>query len=207
MNTKLNLIWAQTLDGVIGVNGELPFRLPNDLKRFKELTNGHAVLMGRKTWQSLPAGSRPLPKRDNYVLSRYKDYKATGATVINDANEVFQLLHTLGDKELFVIGGSSLYEMFLPYAQNVYVTFIKKSIPVNEEDIFTYAPFPQLVGMMKDNELRMANRHRYKTEIGGYQYDTPKGDIVIDNGIETEFVHYVRMKPVEVQLTPYKPLP
>lgn len=114
---SLHLIVAHDETLLIGRDGDLPWRLPNDLKYFKALTLGQTVLMGRKTWESLPR--RPLPGRENRVLTRDAGYLAEGA----------QVFHTLDaalappmQGELFVIGGASLYALCLPLARRLYVT-------------------------------------------------------------------------------------
>ena len=83
MSDGLTLIAALARNGVIGNNNALPWHLPEDLKHFKELTTGHAVIMGRKTWESLPARFRPLPGRQNIVVTRDPAYEAPGATVVD----------------------------------------------------------------------------------------------------------------------------
>ena len=83
----LGLIWAQSPSGVIGRAGGIPWRLPEDQARFKELTLGHTVVMGRLTWESLPSKVRPLPGRRNVVVTRQADYMADGATVVGSLDE------------------------------------------------------------------------------------------------------------------------
>ena len=116
---KLHLIVAHDERFLIGRDGDLPWRLPNDLKHFKALTLGHTVLMGRKTWESLPR--RPLPGRDNRVLSRDPHYLAPGATVFH---ELADALAPPAQGELFVIGGAALYGLCLPLATRLYVTLV-----------------------------------------------------------------------------------
>ncbi|MDE1548461.1 dihydrofolate reductase [Jeotgalibaca caeni] len=113
------LIWAEDEQGAIGKDGGLPWRLPNDMKFFKNTTMGHTVLMGRKTFESMKR--RPLPGRNNIVLTRQKDYEAPGATVIHDLDS----LHTMiKGKDMYVIGGSEIYQMFLPLADVLWRTKI-----------------------------------------------------------------------------------
>ena len=104
----MGLIWAQSPSGVIGRAGGIPWRLPEDLARFKELTMGHTVVMGRLTWESLPRKVRPLPGRRNVVLTRQADYMAEGATVVRSLDEA------LTDDETWVIGGEQIYALALP---------------------------------------------------------------------------------------------
>lgn len=116
----LSLIVAVADNGVIGANGRLPWHLPDDLKRFKALTLGKPVIMGRKTWESLPR--RPLPGRQNIVVSRQRDYDAPGARVVPDFESA--LWAAAAVEEIFVIGGAELYRIALASADRLYVTEI-----------------------------------------------------------------------------------
>lgn len=102
------LVWAEDDAGAIGKDGKLPWHLPNDLKFFKKTTTGKTILMGRKTFESM--GSRPLPNRENYVLTRQQGYEAPGATVVHSLSELPE------DVDIYVIGGSEIFKMFLPEA-------------------------------------------------------------------------------------------
>lgn len=108
---------AMAADRAIGLNNTMPWRLPDDLKLFKRLTMGHPILMGRKTWESL---GRPLPGRQNIVLTRSANYQAEGALVIHDLAELnnIELMHP----EVMVIGGAQIYELMLPLMQGIYVS-------------------------------------------------------------------------------------
>lgn len=134
---KLTLISALTWPGrVIGKDGGLPWKLSADLKRFKQLTTGHAVLMGRKTWDSLPEKFRPLPDRYNLVLSRQTPLNPRGATKVRSVEEAvekagrwFDMREDQGhalppDPQLFVIGGAQAYELALPLAKRLALTLI-----------------------------------------------------------------------------------
>lgn len=112
----ISLVVAMDRNGLIGRDGDLPWRLPNDLKHFKRLTVGKTVLMGRKTWISL---GRPLPDRDNWVLTRDPQFAAEGCRVFHRLEDA--LAAHAGD-ELMVIGGAELYRQTLPLAQRLYVT-------------------------------------------------------------------------------------
>lgn len=113
----LRLIVAHDETLLIGRDGDLPWRLPNDLKHFKALTLGQTVLMGRKTWQSLPR--RPLPGRDNRVLTHDALFQAEGAAVFTD---LAAGMAAPVQGELFVIGGAALYAMCLPLATHLHIT-------------------------------------------------------------------------------------
>ncbi|HTM86181.1 MAG TPA: dihydrofolate reductase [Mycobacterium sp.] len=125
---RLGLIWAQSVSGVIGRDGGIPWRLPEDQVRFKELTLGHRVVMGRLTWESLPASVRPLPGRTNVVVTRRPDYRADGADVVGT------LEAALTDAETWVIGGAQIYALALPRADRCEVTEIDVDLPPRDGD-------------------------------------------------------------------------
>lgn len=120
----LSLIVAAAENRVIGKDGDMPWRLSTDLKRFKALTKGHPVIMGRKTWESLP--KRPLPARPNIVVSRNSDYHAEGAWLASNVTIAVNLARSMAIKagltEIFVIGGAGLYTAALPLADRVHLT-------------------------------------------------------------------------------------
>jgi dihydrofolate reductase len=111
------MIWAQARGGVIGASGGLPWHLPEDLKLFRAVTTGLTVVMGRRTWESLPERFRPLPGRTNVVLTSDPAWSADGA---RRAASVAEVLAT--GKPLWVIGGGTVYAEFLPYADRLVVT-------------------------------------------------------------------------------------
>jgi dihydrofolate reductase len=117
----LTLIAAVARNGVIGVDNRLPWHLPADLKHFKQLTTGHTVIMGRKTWESLPAKFRPLPGRHNIVVTRNGEYRAEGATV---ATSLPAAVAAAQSSEAFVIGGAELYAAALALADCLQLTEI-----------------------------------------------------------------------------------
>ena len=113
----LGLIWAQARGGVIGADGSLPWHLPEDLKLFRERTTGSTVVMGRRTWDSLPERFRPLPGRTNVVLTSDPGWSAAGA---RRAGSVDDVLAEPG--AVWVIGGGAVYAAFLPHAERLVVT-------------------------------------------------------------------------------------
>lgn len=119
---KLHLIWAQSRKGVIGVNGTLPWHLPEDLAHFKRTTLGAPVIMGRKTWDSLPPRFRPLPGRVNIVVTRQPDWQADGAQRAGSLAEAVALCPA--DTDAWVIGGAEVYAQALPLAHTAVVTEI-----------------------------------------------------------------------------------
>ncbi len=116
------MIWAQARRGVIGRDGKLPWHLPEDMAHFKALTLGGCVLMGRKTWDSLPAKFRPLPGRRNLVLSRNTLWQPAGAEVFENLELALQSCSP--DQPVWVIGGAEIYHQALPFASMVHVTEI-----------------------------------------------------------------------------------
>lgn len=132
----LGLVWAQSTSGVIGRGGDIPWRVPEDLVRFKQVTMGHAVVMGRRTWDSLPDRVRPLPGRRNIVLSRQSDLKPEGAEVVGSLDAARALLETEADTkpETWVIGGAQIYLLALPHATRCEVTEVEIDLPRDDDD-------------------------------------------------------------------------
>ncbi len=120
------IVAAVAKNGVIGKGNAIPWRLPEDMAHFKALTTGHTVVMGRKTWESLPARFRPLPGRRNIVVTRNPGYLAPGAHVVHSLDEAIKL--GAGDTALFIIGGAELYAQALPLAQRLELTEIDAEI-------------------------------------------------------------------------------
>ncbi len=127
----ISLVVAMTDKGVIGVNNTLPWRLPNDLQRFKSVTIGKPVVMGRKTFESI---GKPLPGRQNIVITRQSDLKIDGCTIANSLDAA--LVHA-GEGEVMIIGGAEIYTQALPHAQRINLTQVHADIPGD-------AYFPQL---------------------------------------------------------------
>ena len=119
----LSAIVAMTPDSIIGKDNDLPWRLPEDLKMFKRTTAGHPVVMGRKTWDSL-GKYKPLPGRQNIVITRDKDWAEERATVIYDASDLKEM--ELQDERIFVIGGAQIYKLFLPHLDELIVSHVYK---------------------------------------------------------------------------------
>lgn len=123
----LNIIAAVSKNNVIGRQGKLPWHLPGDLKRFRDLTINHTVVMGPKTYQSI---GRPLPKRMNIVLTK-SEANIPGAIVYHTIEPIIELAMT---EEVFIIGGAKVFETFLPEADNLYLTRVHVEIP--DGDVF-----------------------------------------------------------------------
>lgn len=122
---RLHLIYARAANGVIGINGTLPWHLPEDLAHFKRTTLGCPVIMGRKTWDSLPPRFRPLPGRSNIVITRQSDWQAEGALVAHDLQQALQ--QCAGAADVWVIGGAQLYALAEPLAHSAVVTEIDQA--------------------------------------------------------------------------------
>jgi dihydrofolate reductase len=123
---KVSLVAAVARGGVIGKDGSIPWWIPEDMARFRELTTGHPVVMGRLTWDSLPVRFRPLPGRRNVVVTRNDGWQADGA---DRAASLDDALHMLaGAETVFVIGGAELYETALPCADELVLTEIDRAV-------------------------------------------------------------------------------
>jgi len=120
IDTRLHLIFARASNGVIGRDGKLPWHLPEDLAHFKRTTLGCPVIMGRKTWDSLPERFRPLPGRRNVVVTRQDDWAAPGAECAGGLDEALAL--TAAEPKVFVMGGGELYALALPRADTLLLT-------------------------------------------------------------------------------------
>lgn len=116
---------AVALNGVIGRAGRLPWRLPEDLRRFRALTSGHCVVMGRRTWASI---GHPLPHRTSIVVSRDPAFSAEGARVARDLDAAIAIARAQGETELFVIGGEALYRAALPRADAIHLTLVHAEV-------------------------------------------------------------------------------
>ncbi|HYW57429.1 MAG TPA: dihydrofolate reductase [Polaromonas sp.] len=119
---RINLIYARAANGVIGRDGTMPWHLPEDLTHFKQLTHGCPVVMGRKTWDSLPPKFRPLPGRTNIVITRQNDWQSEGAQRAASLQEALQLAGAV--PEVWVIGGAQVYAQAEPLASRIEVTEI-----------------------------------------------------------------------------------
>ena len=136
---SLSIIVAIAKNGVIGLKNQLPWHLPEDLKHFKEITMGRPILMGDRTFESL---GRPLPGRENVVLTLDKNYSAKGVVILHSLDEAVK---RYADEEAFVIGGATIYKLALPLADKLYLTLIDKDF---EGDAF----FPE-IDLKKDFQM------------------------------------------------------
>ena len=128
----LTMIAAAAENNALGKNNDLIWHISNDLKRFKRLTSGHAIIMGRKTFESMP---KALPNRTNIVLTNKKDYQPEGALVVHSIEKALALVKE--DPQPFIIGGGEIYRLFMPYCDRIELTRVHHSF---EADVF----FPEI---------------------------------------------------------------
>ena len=132
MQTKkmtINLIYATSLNGVMGRDNRLPWpSIPEDLDNFQRLTYGGAVVMGRKTWESLPESVRPLRGRRNIVLSKNPDYALQGVELFTRPAELFEILGDDRHQPVWIIGGPSLLQYYEPYASRLVITTVELEV-------------------------------------------------------------------------------
>ena len=159
---RIGLIWAQARGGVIGKDGVMPWHLPEDLAHFKRTTLNHPVIMGRKTWDSIPARFRPLPGRRNIVVTRQANLNQTGLEPAPNLREALQLCEN--SEQVWIIGGAQIYAQALPLADELVVTEIDADI---EGDAF--AP-----------------------PIGPEWQEVAREALVAGNGMRLSFVRYWR---------------
>ena len=136
---ELVLIAAVAQNGVIGKDGTIPWKIPEDMKRFKELTTGYSVIMGRKTYESLPDPFRPLPNRWNIVLTRQLHVHPFGVSVASSLEDAIRLVQQrlprreevegIHRDRAYVIGGQSVYEAAFPLAQRLEITHVSQTVP------------------------------------------------------------------------------
>lgn len=121
----MNAIVAVDSNWAIGNKGQLLIRIPADQKRFREITTGGVVVLGRKTMDTFP-GKRPLPNRTNIILSTNPDYKVQDGIVVHSIEQLIEELKSYPDESIYIIGGDSVYKQMLPYCNRVYVTKIDR---------------------------------------------------------------------------------
>ncbi|MCL2082325.1 MAG: dihydrofolate reductase [Oscillospiraceae bacterium] len=166
----MNAIVAVDSRWGIGYKGRLLFSIPEDMRNFKRMTLGRAVVMGRKTLLSLPGG-RPLPERENIVLTHSSDFKAEKVSVIHSTAELLRKLSAYNPGNVFCIGGAEIYRLLLPYCNTAYITKVFREKPA---DCF----FPDL-----DADTA------WKSDL--------RSDIMTSGDLEFQFCRYVNKKPLK----------
>lgn len=155
----ISAIVAMGANRVIGRKNGLLWPIPDDLKRFKELTMGHPVIMGRKTFESiLSTLKKPLPGRTNIVITRDASWSHDGVVVVNSVEDAIQKAKELDTEEVFVIGGAQIYEQSLPLLDRLYLTLID----ANEEGDAYFPPYEHLFIKKISEEPRDSNGLKYK---------------------------------------------
>ena len=166
---KVSLVAAVAQNGVIGKNNDLPWRLPDDMKFFMNVTKGHYVILGRKNFESLPEKYKPLPNRTNVVVTRQKDYEAQGCIVVNNIEDALKTARDGNEQEVMVIGGSDIYALALPYAHRLYITEIHADV---DGDVH----FPQYDKTVWKEISRVQHekdeRHAYAFDFVVYEKET-----------------------------------
>ncbi len=161
----LSIIVAMASNRAIGKNNQLLWHISNDLKRFKRLTTGNPIVMGRKTYESLPGGA--LPNRRNIVLSDRLEIAPVGCELAHSIEEVLQMVKQ--ETEVFIIGGGSVYEQFLPLADKIYLTRIEQQF---EGDTFfppvNFSTYELIEKEVVDNDLQSPYVYTFET----YQKNT-----------------------------------
>lgn len=156
----VSLIAAVTKNRVIGRNNDLPWKLPDDMKYFMDTTSGHAVIMGRKNFDSLPPKFRPLKNRQNIVLTRNKEsLKGFDVSIVNSLDDAFKAAPQ--DEEVFVIGGAEIFEQTLSRADRLYITEIDAVI---DGDVY----FPEF---NKNEWVESSRKHHSADDRHAYAFD------------------------------------
>ena len=161
---NINMIFARSANGVIGNNNAMPWHLPEDLAHFKKLTLGSPVIMGRKTWDSLPTKFRPLPGRTNVVITRQTGWQAEGAQTAGSLMDALALCQLASD--IWIIGGAQIYAQAEPLASRIEVTHIDKTYVGD-----AFAP-----------------------TLGSQWQPSPKEDHVSSTGLNFSFITYTRQQ-------------
>jgi len=152
----ISIIAALGKNRELGKDNKLLWHIPEDTERFKKLTTGQVVIMGRKTYESLPEKFRPLPNRINIIVTRDKDYKLTVKylTVIKICHSIEEAIEKAKDfnKEVFIIGGASIYQQGIKYADKLYLTLVNREYPNADAFFPDYSEFKKIVFQEKHQD-------------------------------------------------------
>jgi len=155
---NVSIIAAVSKNFVIGYKGKIPWYIPEDLKRFKKITSGHHIIIGRKTYEAI---GHPLPDRTNVVITRNKKYKAQGCVIVNSFKEAVMFAKKNKEKEAFIIGGEQVYNLALPIADKIYLTRVHHNF---KGDSF----FPKI---NTDNWKEISGQNHPKDKNHPFPYD------------------------------------
>ncbi|HSW78899.1 MAG TPA: dihydrofolate reductase [Candidatus Babeliales bacterium] len=155
----ISLIVAVTENGVIGNAGNVPWRLPAELDYFRKITIGHAIIMGRKTYESI---SRSLPGRLNIVLTRKKNYRLSGGVVVHSLEQALALPSLQDETEVFIIGGQEIFERTMPLAQKLYLTTVHTNLPGDR--FFVYDPREWELVHSHDHPRDKENQYKFTVQ-------------------------------------------
>jgi dihydrofolate reductase len=185
---NVSIIVAIALNGAIGKRGSLLWHISEDLRYFKKITDGNTVVMGRKTWESLP--KKPLPDRRNIVLTKNKNYVAQGAEIFDSVEEV---LKKCSEKEkIFCIGGGTVYKEMLPYSNNLYITRVFKKYEAD-----TFVPTENLLA--NTNQIQFPDYDYFVVDMNIWKRKNKnKTEKKVDeqSGLEYQFEEYSRINKV-----------
>lgn len=157
----ITMIAALSRNRVIGRNNDLPWKLPDDTRFFMETTQGHHVIMGRKNYDSIPKKFKPLPDRTNIVVTRQQHLDAPGCVVVDSVEKGLEIARKNQDPETFVIGGSEIYKLCLPYANKLILTEIDAEVQGD-----TYFP-----AFDADEWKEISRKHHAKDDRHAYAFD------------------------------------
>jgi dihydrofolate reductase len=145
---KIIALAAIGKDRGLGIGNDVVYKIPADFKRMHEVTAGHPLIMGRKTWDSIPANHRPLPGRANIVITRQSGFAPAGAIVVHSLEDALAKAHELDTEKIFIFGGGEIYKAALPYTDELDLTIVDASLPA---DTFfpDYSEFKKLVSEEK----------------------------------------------------------
>jgi len=148
MKPRISIIAAIGKNRELGKGNKLLWHIPGDLPRFKKLTTGHPIIMGRKTFESI---GRPLPNRTNIVVTRDADYKAEGTVVVDSIEKAIETAKSKDEEEIFVIGGGQIYQQALPFADRLYLTVV--DVQADADTFFPdYSEFKKVISEEKKEE-------------------------------------------------------
>jgi dihydrofolate reductase len=151
-------IVAAAENGAIGKDNRLLWRLPDDMKFFKEQTSGHCVVTGRRNYESIPVNFRPLPGRTNIVVTRQDGYEAPGAHVVQSIEAAVEMARSLGETELFIIGGGEIYAQTRHFATRIWLTRVHTEM---EADTFYPAPDETLWHKVSETRHEADEKHAW----------------------------------------------